>query len=409
MSYIFSRALVEAYLEASCSDSAPFALSNLNPIPQAYCSPDRMTAYSRLSRFGMTYAPLTDDRGAALLTWYLEASRARTFPQQEKAPALTAPDPASGGKCTELSMRYDRNSHSWKTHLCLWDEDLPESSVILPKSGTMRNGLCWERTMWEPRTSESASGYLHMIPTPTACNAPNKGSHSRGPKSLMDVATTGWMPGMMWPPATTKDLDGGSNSRHAARSRGMWPTHRAGKSSGENPESWLARYAAGKVSTPPLGLAVKFPSPLASDYKRRGPKSSQQGLPEFVRMFPTPTASCGGKEINRATGKKLITMVSQFPTPRTKGMCGGTGSFQKMKDLETKGIITPDERKQMTAGSGGQLNPTWVEWLMGWPLEWTALKPLATGKFLQWRQLHSGFCLADSKKERRGNEHESTT
>ena len=404
MSYIFSRALVEAYLEASCSDSAPFALSNLNPIPQAYCSPDRMTAYSRLSRFGMTYAPLTDDRGAALLTWYLEAFRARTFQLREKAPALTAPAPGSGGKCTELSMRYDRNSHSWKTHLCLWAEDLPESSVILPKSGTMRNGLCWERTMWEPRTSESASGYLHMIPTPTACNAPNKGSHSRGPKSLMDVATTGWMPGMMWPPATTKDLDGGSNSRHAARSRGMWPTHRAGKSSGENPESWLARYAAGKVSTPPLGLAVKFPSPLASDYKRRGPKSSQQGLPEFVRMFPTPTASCGGKESNRATGKKLITVVSQFPTPRTKGMCGGSGAFQKMKALETQGIISSEERRQMTAGSGGQLNPTWVEWLMGWPLEWTALKPLATGKFLQWRQLHSGFCLADSKKERRESE-----
>lgn len=320
MSYIFSRALVEAYLEASCSDSAPFALSNLNPIPQAYCSPDRMTAYSRLSRFGMTYAPLTDDRGAALLTWYLEASRARTFQPQEKAPALTAPAPASGGKCTALSMRYDRNSHSWKTHLCLWDEDLPESSVILPKSGTMRNGLCWERTMWEPRTSESASGYLRMIPTPTACNAP------------------------------------------------------------------------------------KFPSPLASDYKRRGPKSSQQGLPEFVRMFPTPTASCGGKESNRATGKKLITVVSQFPTPRTKGMCGGSGAFQKMKALETQGIISSEERRQMTAGSGGQLNPTWVEWLMGWPLEWTALKPLATGKFLQWRQLHSGFCLADSKKERRESE-----
>lgn len=175
MSYIFSRALVEEYLEASCSDSAPSAPSSSNPIPQAYCSPDKMTAYSRLSRFGMTYAPLTDDRGAALLTWYLEASRARTFQPQEKAPALTAPAPASGGKCTELSMRYDRNSHSWKTHLCLWDEDLPESSVILPKSGTMRNGLCWERTMWEPRTSESASGYLHMIPTPTACNAPHQG------------------------------------------------------------------------------------------------------------------------------------------------------------------------------------------------------------------------------------------
>ena len=402
MSYIFSRALVEAYLEASCSDSAPFALSNLNPIPQAYCSPDRMTAYSRLSRFGMTYAPLTDDRGAALLTWYLEASRARTFQPQEKAPALTAPAPGSGGKCTELSMRYDRNSHSWKTHLCLWAEDLPESSVILPKSGTMRNGLCWERTTWEPRTSGNASGYLHMIPTPTACNAPNKGSHSRGPQSLMDVASTGWMPGMMWPTATTKGLDGGSNSRKALLKKGVWigtPTA-SGKKRSE-------KFREGNKLPNPHEFVEMFPSPLASDHKRRGPNSRQQGLSEFVRMFPTPQArdwkDSGSSQGNRKS-PNLGTIASMYPTPRTKGMCGGTGSYQKMKDLEAKGIITPDERKQMTAGSGGQLNPTWVEWLMGWPLEWTALKPLATGKFLQWRQLHSGFCLADSKKERRESE-----
>lgn len=331
MSYIFSRALVEEFLEANCSESEPSAPSNSNPTPQAYCSPARMTDYSRLSRYGMTYAPLTDDRGAALLTWYLEASRARTFQPREKAPALTAPAPGSGGKCTELSMRYDRNSHSWKTHLCLWAEDLPESSVILPKSGTMRNGLCWERTTWEPRTSGNASGYLHMIPTPTA---------------------------------TTKGLDGGTNSRKALLKKGVWigtPT------------------ASGKKRSEKFREGNKLPNPH-----------------EFVEMFPTPTASCGGKESNRETGKKLITVVSQFPTPRTKGMCGGTGSYQKMKDLEAKGIITPDERRQMTAGSGGQLNPTWVEWLMGWPLEWTALKPLAMGKYLLWRQLHSGFCSAES-------------
>lgn len=380
MSYIFSRALVEEFLEANCSESEPSAPSNSNPTPQAYCSPARMTDYSRLSRYGMTYAPLTDDRGAALLTWYLEASRARTFQPREKAPALTAPAPGSGGKCTELSMRYDRNSHSWKTHLCLWAEDLPESSVILPKSGTMRNGLCWERTTWEPRTSGNASGYLHMIPTPTACNAPNKGSHSRGPKSLMDVASTGWMPGM------------------------MWPTPRAGKTGAETPESWLARYAAGKVSTPPLGLAVKFATPQARDFRTGesnrwdNPRRSRN-LNDQIAKFPTPMSrdwkDSGSSQGNRKS-PNLGTIASMYPAPRTKGMCGGTGSYQKMKDLEAKGIITPDERRQMTAGSGGQLNPTWVEWLMGWPLEWTALKPLAMGKYLLWRQLHSGFCSAES-------------
>lgn len=375
MSFIFSRALVEEFLEANCSESEPSAPSNSNPTPQAYCSPARMTAYSSLSRYGMTYAPLTDDRGAALLTWYREAFRARTFQPREKAPALTAPAPGSGGKCTELSMRYDRNSHSWKTHLCLWAEDLPESSVILPKSGTMRNGLCWERTTWEPRTSGNASGYLHMIPTPTACNAPNKGSNTRGPKSLMDVASTGWMPGMMWPTATTKGLDGGSNSRKALLKKGVWigtPT------------------ASGKKGSEKFREGDKLPNPH-----------------EFVEMFPTPQArdwkDSGSSQGNRKS-PNLGTIASMYPTPRTKGMCGGTGSFLKMKDLEAKGIITPDERRQITAVNGGQLNPTWVEWLMGWPLEWTALKPLATDKFREWRQLHSRLFSVDSNVERRSYE-----
>jgi hypothetical protein len=40
---------------------------------------------------------------------------------------------------------------------------------------------------------------------------------------------------------------------------------------------------------------------------------------------------------------------------------------------------------------GGKLNPMWVEWLMGWPLGWTDLKPLETDRFLLWQQQHSDF------------------
>lgn len=83
------------------------------------------------------------------------------------------------------------------------------------------------------------------------------------------------------------------------------------------------KFREGNKLPNPHEFVEMFPSPLASDHKRRGPNSRQQGLSEFVRMFPTPTASCGDKESNRKTGKKLITVVSQFPTPRTKGMCGG--------------------------------------------------------------------------------------
>jgi hypothetical protein len=39
--------------------------------------------------------------------------------------------------------------------------------------------------------------------------------------------------------------------------------------------------------------------------------------------------------------------------------------------------------------SRGQMNPQWGEWLMGWIIGWTDLKPLGMDKFHQWRQQHS--------------------
>ena len=78
MSWLFSQALVEAYLEDTSSDGEPSAPLNGNPIPQAYCAPDKMTGFSRLSRFGMTFKPLTESRGEELLTLYLAGFPART-------------------------------------------------------------------------------------------------------------------------------------------------------------------------------------------------------------------------------------------------------------------------------------------------------------------------------------------
>jgi len=37
---------------------------------------------------------------------------------------------------------------------------------------------------------------------------------------------------------------------------------------------------------------------------------------------------------------------------------------------------------------GRQVHPEMLEWLMGWPIGWTAGAPLETGRFLQWLALH---------------------
>jgi len=86
---------------------------------------------------------------------------------------------------------------------------------------------------------------------------------------------------------------------------------------------------------------------------------------------PNTTGMDGGSNSRKALRKRL----DLWPTPRTAGMCGGSGSW----DLLNKNT-TVEEARLMGAGNGGQLNPPWVEWLMGWPIGWTDLKPLGTDK-----------------------------
>jgi hypothetical protein len=50
---------------------------------------------------------------------------------------------------------------------------------------------------------------------------------------------------------------------------------------------------------------------------------------------------------------------------------------------------TASQTESPTEGRAlGLLNPDWVEWLMGWPIGWTNLKPLETDKFQQWLDSH---------------------
>ena len=195
MSWLYSRALVEAYSAATCSDGAPSAPSSATPTPQAYCAADRMTAFSSLSRFGMTCGALTEPLGEDVLTWCREDSRVRTSAAPAKEQASPENDPGSGPRWRELSVRYDRDSCSWKTHRTLWAEDLPWSSVTLPRWGMMRGGVCWEQTMLERRTEGSGSG---LWPTPMAAERQHSPMlNGRGEPNLAAQ--------VMWPTPTGQD------------------------------------------------------------------------------------------------------------------------------------------------------------------------------------------------------------
>lgn len=80
------------------------------------------------------------------------------------------------------------------------------------------------------------------------------------------------------------------------------------------------------------------------------------------------------EEEGRTTQCRLRNQAQMWPTPTVgAGLCGGTGNFQQLHALKDAGTITEEERRNMSQGNGGSLNPNWVEWLMGYPVGWTDL------------------------------------
>ncbi len=250
MSWLYSQALVAAYSPERCSDGEPFAPLNGSPTQLAYLPPDRMTAFLRLSRFGMTFRPLTDDRGAELLTLYLAAFPAKTSQSQEKARASQASAAECGDTWRGSLARFDPVASLWRTAQHSLLEDYPSFSVTWPRSGMTADGQCWELPTLAHRTSATGSG---LWLTPTVCG----------------------------------------------------------------------------------------------NYNRKGASAtSGDGLATAVNRWPTPTARIykgGGNLMIRKDGKSRASMLDWAVEYQT----------------------------------GMRLNPTWVEWLMAWPLGWTDLKPLA--------------------------------
>ena len=167
MSWLFSQVLVEEYLGDTCLDGELSAPLSGNNTQQAYCAPDKMTKLSRLSRFGMTYKPLTEDRGEELLTLYLEDFRARTLAQPDEAKELTESDQECGNTWQGSLARLDPNTSLWRTAQCSLLEDLELSLQTFPRWGLMRNGALYPLPTLVQTINGKESG-LWLTPTATS-------------------------------------------------------------------------------------------------------------------------------------------------------------------------------------------------------------------------------------------------
>lgn len=272
MSFIYSRALVEASSAASSLDIPASVQSSENPTPKPCLWHDKTTERFPLSRFGMTCAPLTESLGEDLLTSWLAGFHARTSPLPEPAKESTEPGQDFGVKWRGSFAKYDQKRSTWKTHQCSLLEDWEEFLETWPRWGSMRNGESYLRPMSELPIFESVFGSSLIYPTPCTVDTGSYFNQSYGPNA---------------------------------------------------------------AKRPTLGAMAKH------------------------NLWPTPCASKGSSPaaLVRKTGKS------------------------RAADRIDHAVMASD---------GGQLNPQWVEWLMGWPIGHTGLEPLETGKCQEWQQQHSG-------------------
>nr|WP_240690298.1 hypothetical protein [Burkholderia cepacia] len=130
-----------------------------------------------------------------------------------------------------------------------------------------------------------------------------------------------------------------------------------------NGESFPRQIPAHRISASASGL---WPTPVADDTGSRSRPYAQGGTPLSlaVKLWPTPTV------MTRTGGAALCKW-------------GGSRAREKLR------LMVSDEELN------GPLNPEWVEWLMGWPIGWTALQPLETARYREWLQQHSPFSNDD--------------
>lgn len=153
-----SQGLVAVYSPDTSLDGGPCAPSSSTPTPQAFLSNVKMTDFSRLSRFGMTFAPLTDAHGEAALTSFLAAFPAKPIPRRLRAEMLRT---ISGRKCDGSWQMQLPGTYLQRT---LHGRSSKQPAMTSKRWVTKPSQLPLERQTWAAITFGPGLGYLH---TPT--------------------------------------------------------------------------------------------------------------------------------------------------------------------------------------------------------------------------------------------------
>lgn len=341
VNFISSLASAAESLVERCSGTDQSVLLKSTDTAVKCCEGESKMEFCRGSRSGKMSRTLTESRGKGSLTSSVQDSPAQPFPQpgnaREKKTAATF-----GQKLPESYAKWHRDSRFWKTCRGFLPLTISAKSLVTWRRwGSMRNGELYQQRPWELGIPAIDCGYLAtvgILPTPTA-NPPN------------------------------------------------WKNIEIVDKNGNAPEHYNQRFYdknTGRLVQKGLHQVMNmFPTPTASNTIQPSEERLQKLRDgETTRNVPTGGEPCNLQErvllINRGWFKKDGLFPTLTASNGFRGSGVGVGASHRPLMLGCPGDV-----------GYGMLNPNWLAWLMGFPINWTTLEPLETHKFRKWLRLHS--------------------
>jgi hypothetical protein len=168
MSWHYLQGLEEVYLQASSLDGTPFArLSSTNTADVCYYKDNAMGSCHD-SRYGMTSARSTVNRGVEQLTLFPAGFPVKTSAARVKEQGLPETVAGYGSRCYALFERFGLRMSSQRIVRICGLADLLPLSKDLPSWGMTHDGVCWGLGTSVRHIDAIECGSL--LPTPTGAN-----------------------------------------------------------------------------------------------------------------------------------------------------------------------------------------------------------------------------------------------
>ena len=282
--------------------------------------------------FVSSYSPVQLAGTEDLSMWLQAAFPVSRFQSQEVSSELTTRE-TCGRQQSSAFASYDPDSHSWRMSQGWLLADISQPSFqTFARAGMTVDGEYYPQAKWERRTGGTDCGL--RVPTPRSREAGDY-QYSRGDHSKPTPTLSGFV--KSFPTPTVHD-------------------------------------AEDKTKFTP----VMTKNGTVRHLNRAGGQS-RASLSHVVKMFPTPTVDDANNASRKSGAFQSLTRVIMYPTPTVNDSKNVTLPPSQIKHGNLPGYLLRDGEP-----SGSKLNPTWVEWLMGWVPGWTSLDPLPIDEFCRW-------------------------